>query len=237
MNLSDINTKVTELTNSDTTVGYPNANRLINLNIWNQKVFTWILDSQDSSDADDANRTGYSILSSPLQANQRDYNFGITNGITEIKTVDVSYDGVNSYKAVPIDRSELDIGLIEGETVIDTYFSKNAPAYDIKNGSVFLYPMPTATLGTVEIDVSRVAKDFTLSDLTTGTAQPGFDQNFHMAIPYGMAYEFFIANKMDTDADRMITTINDLEVRCRRQYGKKQREYPLRFEAAYEDYN
>lgn len=237
MNLSDINTKISELTKADTTIAYPNANRLININIWNQKVVTAILDSQDSSDFNDANRAGYSTLTKALVSGQRDYNFGINEGVVKVKRVDISYDGVNSYLSTPVDSSSMEVGMIDNATDIDTYFSTSAPGHDWKYNSVFLYPQPTASTGSIQVEVSRTAKDFTLSDLTTGTAQPGFDNNFHMMVAYGASYEYFISNGMIDMAAEVKNLLAEFELRLRRQYGKKEENYPLRFQSDYVDYN
>lgn len=236
MTLGNIDTKITELTKANTTA-YPVANRLINVNIWNQKVVTWILSSQDSSDFEDANRTGYSTLSASLIANQRDYRFGITDGVVAVKRVDISYDGNKSYRSTPVDSSEVDIGLIEGETDIDTRFTKQAPAHDWKYNALFIYPIPTASVGTIEVEVSRTAKDFTSGEYTTGTITPGFDENFHPVLAYGGAYEYFFANEMSQKASDAVNIINDYRQSIKVQYGKKEQSYPLTFAADYQDYN
>lgn len=237
MNLAAIDTKVSELTKADSTIAYPTANRLINYNIWNQKVVTMIIDSQDTSDFDDMNRSGYATLSTDLVANQRDYRFGVSNGVIEVKRVDVSYDGTTSYKSTPVDSTNFEQGLIEGETQIDTYYSQSSPAHDWKYNALFLYPKPTASIGSIVVEVSRTAKDIDSSTYTTGTATPGFDENFHPMIPYGMAMEYFVSNGMTEQATQMAQILSDYETRLRRQYGKKERNYPLSFQADYVDYN
>lgn len=235
MILSEIDSKVTELTQANTT-SYPNANRLINLNIWNQNVVTEILQAQDSSDFDDQNYTGYSILDSDLVANQRDYNFGISDGVVEVKRVEVTYDGITSQRAVAIDSNTLDISLEEAYTDIDTRFSKTYPAYGWKNNSLFLYPKPTETTGKVFAEVSRVAKDFELSDYTTGTATLGFDKNFHIIVPYGISKEYFLAKKRFADAQAMDQVISYHLNKLKKQYGNKNREYSLNFQPLEENY-
>jgi len=236
MNLANIDTKVTELTKTSTT-SYPTANRLINANIWNQKIVTMILESQDTSDFEDANRTGYSILSANLVAGQRDYRFGISNGVVEVKRVDVTYDGVTSNQSFPIDSAEIGIGIIEGATTIDTYYTQSNPHHDWKYNAVFLYPKPIASVGSLELEVSRTARDYTSAEYIAGTLTPGFDENFHPMVAYGISYEYFISNGMATQAESMLGVLSDYERRLRKQYGKKERNYPLRFASDYIDYN
>jgi len=235
MNLASIDKKVSELTKADT-IAYPTENRVINYNIWNQKAVTIILDSQDNSDFNDANR-GYSILTEDLVANQRDYRFGISNGVVSIKRVDISYDGEKSYRAQPIDSAQIDIGLIEGQTNIDSYFTKQTPYYDWKYNAFFLYPLPTEDVGQITVEVSRTAKDITEGEYTTGTMLPGFDENFHPFVAYGMAYEHFLANTMTEMATQTLQILSDYEFRMRRQYGKKEGGFPLRFDSQVINYN
>lgn len=236
MNLSDINTKVNRLTKADTT-DYPNANRLIDLNAWNQKVVTWILAAQDSSDFDDANHTGYSTLSTDLVSGQRDYNFGISDGVVGIKRVEISYDGVNAYLSTPIDSSEIQTPLMESYTDIDNDFSTSAPGHDWKYNSLFIYPKPTATLGKIEVEVSRTARDFTSGEFTTGTITPGFDNNFHIVLAYGMAYEYALENLTSEKATDIMNVISDYKKSIILQYGKKEQNKPLNFLSDYENYN
>lgn len=236
MNLSEIDTKVTKLTKANTT-DYPNANRLIDLNIWNQKVVTWILSSQDSSDFQDANYTGYSVLYQTLTTGRRDYEFGVSDAVVAIKRVEISYDGVTSYRSTPVDSSQINVGLQESYTDIDNQFSTTAPGHDWKYNALFIYPVPTADTGRIEVEVSRAAKDFTSAQYTTGTATPGFDLNFHPILAYGMAYEYFISNDMETKAAKMVDVINDYRASIKVQYGKKEQDFPLNLSSDYENYN
>lgn len=236
MILSEIDSKITRLTKADTT-DYPAAARLIDVNIWNQKAVTWILSSQDSSDFDDANHTGYATLNSDLVANQRDYNFGVSDSVVSIKRVDISYDEVKAYRSTPIDSSQMDIGMIEAYTEIDNLYTKTNPGHDWKYNSIFIYPLPTETLGKIEVEVSRAAKNFTSAQYTTGALTPGFDLNFHPLIAYGASFEYFIENDMSQKAGEMKGIINDYRASIKVQYGKKEQDFPLNLSADLENYN
>jgi len=119
MTLGDINTKVLALvhTNSNT---YIDANMVIDINIWYQKIVSMILESQDYTDFDDNRDTNYPIATRALVASQRDYAFGTalwtlagkeggagtatqTLLPLKIKRLDVTYDGVNYFRATPFD--------------------------------------------------------------------------------------------------------------------------------------
>lgn len=197
-----------------------------------------ILDSQDEVDFDDARYTDYPSVTVPMTTN-RDYAFGqtitntagLTYSVLKIKDVSVSYDGVNFYKAFPLDINELTVGnaptmtASTQNTTIDANFSRTAPRYDMKNNSFNIYPMAQTadvTAGAkMVIEWYRTPVEFTLAELTAGVVIPGFDPSFHMMLAYGAAYEF-CASKGLPQADRLYREYQDYEVRLRKQYSSKQ---------------
>lgn len=231
MILSDIQQKIYTETNTDST-SYPNAKMLVDLNIWQSYITAMITDSQDESDFDDINHGDYPIVTTPLSVN-RDYLIPQSEKVINIKTVNVSYDGVNWYRARPVDDGELNLSFppssaTTANSTLDNYFSVNDPRYDVKYNAVFLYPKPTQVHvdagGQIQIEWTREAKELTSSDLTTGTMTPGFDLAFQPMMAYGPAYEYFCSKKMFDSADRVKAKLDELELRLRRQYGSKQKD-------------
>jgi hypothetical protein len=192
MTLSDISAKISFLTSQDSTSGgYPNADRLISINNYYNRVVTAILQSQDDWDFDDKNNTDFPILTTSLVANQQDYS--LPSNALKIKRVEISYDGSNWYKAEPMDMGERSTD--STQTSINNFFQTTKPFYDVQYGSLFTYPVPIAnSTNGLKLWIYRQITEFTLSDLTTGTKTPGFDANFHQILAYGPAYEFAIAN-------------------------------------------
>lgn len=196
-----------------------------------------ILDSQDETDFDDQRATDYPIYTFPLSTN-RDYSLGQTYNLLKIKDLSVSYDGVKYNRATPIDLTQRDyIGNAPASdttqnATIDAYFSKNAPSYDYKFNSIFLYPLASTadvSAGAAAIiEFFRSPTEFTLSDLTTGTLSPGFDISFHMMLAYGMAFEYAQSNQHPSAAS-IYRELQTYEERLRRQYSSKQldRKYQL----------
>lgn len=246
--LGDINAKITALTNASTTE-YASSDRLIDINMWNQKIVSMILDSQDESYYDDARFTGYPKVTYPLTAN-RDYSIGQTltdtSGLTyqalKIKSLSVSYDGVNTYRATPMDLTEYDIGdapasATTANATIDANFSKAAPSYSYKNGAIWLYPMGStqdvANNGFLIAEFERSAADFTSGDLSTGTVLPGFDTTFHMMLAYGPASEWCIAKSLPQMSE-VQEGLADFEARLRRQYSSKQQDRHLTMQMDYQ---
>ena len=239
--LGDINAKITALTNASTTE-YASSDRLIDINMWNQKIVSMILDSQDESFYDDARFTGYPKVTYPLTAN-RDYSIGQTltdtGGLTysalKIKSLSVSYDGVNTYRATPMDLTEFNIGDAPASDAtananIDANFAKATPAYSYKNGAIWLYPMGSAqdvaNNGFIIAEFERSAADFTSEDLSTGTVLPGFDISFHQMLAYGPAFEW-CESKSLPQAQSIQAILQDFEMRLRKQYSSKQQDRHL----------
>lgn len=237
MTLSEISTKVTELTGASTTA-YPVANRVINANLWMGKIVSMILQSQDEADHDDANYGDYPILTTALTTN-RDYAIGVSEEVLSIKRLDVTYNGSSYNEALPIDSAEIGFGL-GNDTDTDSNFDKTNPRYDFKYGSIFLYPKAStadvASGGQLLVEWSRNNYTITAADWNTGTLKPGFDANFHGMLAYGVALDFAVANQIPTKDD-IASVLQDYEVRLKKQYGRKQRDRQYTLEADYINYN
>lgn len=236
MTLGDIATKARALTGTDSN-SYTDANLLIDINLWLQKIVGMIFDSQDESDWDDQRNSTYPIKTTPMVANQRDYRIPVSEKVLKIKDVTAYYDGVNGYRATPVDITDYQIGNTTSSstaqsTVVDANFPTTAPAYDYKFNSIWLYPLPTTSNvsagGYILIEWFRQATEFTSGELTAGTVVPGFDDTFHAMLAYGPAYEY-AESKQLPQAKQIGAVLSDYEARLRKQYSVKQgdRKYQL----------
>lgn len=226
--LADIQNKIYSLTGTDVT-SYPNANMLIDLNQWNQKVTSMILDSEDETDYDDPNNTDYPVYKVLMTVN-RDIQIPAAVRMLKIKSVSISYDGVTLYPATPYDIGEgyqpiADAANTAAQAAIDANMSRTAPKFDIKFGSIWTYPMANSTDVSngayVMFECFRQPYEFTLSDLTTGTLSPGFDASFHHMMSYGPSMEYCTAKQLP-QLKMIAATLGDYEIRLRRQYSSKQ---------------
>lgn len=230
--LGDVATKARALTHTDTG-SYTDANLLIDINLWYQKVADMILGSQDDSDWDDPRRTTYPVQTTPMIANQRDYPIPVSERMLKLKRVDISYDGSNSYRADPFDTGAFPQGIkFSNSSSVDANFDANfirqAPKYDFSYNAIWISPMPVAADvtagGFIRAEWFRSVQPFTTSDyssvITDSTVIPGFDESFHMILAYGAAYE-----KANSDllpqADRIEKDLADWETRLRVAYGRK----------------
>lgn len=241
MTLGDIATKARALTNTDTT-SYTDANLLIDINIWYQKVVSMILESVDESDFDDARRTNYPIQTTPMVASQRDYTMPVSEKVLKIKRVDLAYDGATYYRALPIDDGDPLFDMGANATITDQNFIKQAPRYDVKYNSLFIYPMPlaadAAANGLIRVEWTRQIQVFTASDyssvLTDSTVVPGFDDPFHAMLAHGAAWEYAVSRQLPQLAN-IQATLSDFEVRLRQHYGKKELDRTLELKPSYDD--
>lgn len=251
MTLSDITNKITFSTGADTNQ-FPNADRLISLNNYYNKVESIILSSQDEWDFDDTSiTTNYPIATRNLVANQQDYSFATTSwtvqgkegdsdtasqAITplELERVEITYDGTNWYKAEAFDIGQS--GLATDTTSISNNFFTTEPYYDVRSNSLWLYPIPTsAVTGGLKVWFHRPITVWTSSDLTTGTKVPGFDVLFHDYLSLGVAYDFAIS-RGKANAQQLKQELLEMEVRMKDFYGGKQQDRDLALGAAYVDY-
>lgn len=240
MTLGDIALKARTLTNTDTS-SYTDALLLIDINVWLQKVASIIFDSQDDSDFDDQRKTDYPIETTPMIAGQRDYSFGVSEKVLKYKRVDVSYDNVNFYRAEPIDDGTIPYGL-GSDTQTDQYFSRAQPRYDVKYGSIWLYPAPTASDvaagGVIRAEWERNIQPFLVSDytsvLTDSTVVPGFDDPYHPILAYGAAFEYATAKNLPQLAT-IQPQLQDWEARLRGAYGRKDLDVRIALQSAYDN--
>lgn len=227
MTIGEIATKARKLVGANTT-SWSNSDLLVDLNVSLQETADIIHDSQDESDFQDARETdNFPIITTPLTTN-RNYNFTQNDRLLKWKTLHVSYDGVNYYRATPIDSSEISSLAPSDETAheaaIDGQFSKTAPRYDLKYNSLFLYPKADSTDvangGEIMIECLKEINDFTLEELVTGTAIPGFDKPYHPILPYKMAL-LHIDGKDFANRKAIEDGANKWEAKLRRGYAKK----------------
>lgn len=241
---SDINTKITNLLGGIDTNTFQNSDRLIDLNMWNEKITGMIIDSMDETDFDDARQSNYPIFTFPLTTS-RDYLFPITLGILKIKSFSVTYDGVNYYDANPVDDTENQYGIAPASATvanqtIDANFAIPNPQYDIKYGSLWLYPIATAAQVAAGaqgiIEVFRAPVPFSLNDLNSGsTTIPGFDSTFHMMLAYGVAAEYCKGKTLPQE-NSIMQGLSDWETRLRTQYSSKQLDRRSELVPEYQNY-
>jgi hypothetical protein len=244
MNLSDINTKLSTESGADTNT-YPNTERVIDINNAGLKLQSMILDSQDEADFDDVNHGDFPILTVPLTTNQS-VSIPQSERVISIKKLSVTYNGVDFYEAKPIDSGEVD-GVLQvpstatvAMTSIDSNFSRTAPRYDWKYGSLFVYPRASTSdvvAGAAGIiEWNRDVYQFTSSELGAGALVPGIDSAFHPYLFLEPAFNWCSAKGKSDRLPSLKARMDDIEFRLRKQYGKKQRDRRMSIGAMIKNY-
>lgn len=243
MTLGEINTKTLSLLHTDST-GYTDANMLIDINIWYQKIVSMIFESQDDSDFDDQRNTNYPIVTTLMVAGQRDYAIPVTESVLKIKRVDITYDGSNYFRATPFDNGVPQWGF-GNPTQEDANMIKSAPRYDVQYNSLFVYPLAIAsdvTAGAaIRVQWQRAvvafsqANDYPAVAMSTSTTVPGIDLTWHPMLAYGAAYEYANAANLP-QLQNIKQDLLDWEARLRIAYGKKDLDTMLSLRPAYDSY-
>jgi len=225
----------------DHSTAYPIADIIRNINRWYHRVVSWILEAQDEWDFDDILNSNYPIATTNLVAEQQDYALpagaGVDNDrVLKIQRVEITYDGTNWYKAEPFDIAEKGTA-IGTSTDINKDFSQTQPYYDVRYGSIFLYPIPTAdvTAGLKIWFLRRITDIFTPSDTTQ---EPSFDEQFHRILSMGSAYDYLLGNGMTDKATLIRSEIENMKLELQRFYGRKQedRVYRVGISISKDDY-
>jgi hypothetical protein len=232
MNLNEINSRITFYTGAGTTQ-YASADRVIAINKAIDDVQTMILQSQDEWDFDDKNNSNFPILTTNLVANQQPY--ALPSDTLKVKRLEVTYDGTNWRKVHPIDVNE--IAHATDATSVKNNFSQDNPFYDLQSTQLMLYPIPDADVtGGIKIWTERTMTAFTSSDLSAGTATPGFDRQFHEMVALSVALDWAIA-KGTQNRDILKGQLSEYEQRLKQYYGDKQLDRVFSLNSAYSDSN
>lgn len=192
MQISDILTKARKLVDADST-SWTDANLLIDINIAYENIVTEILKSDRTWEFDDQNFTTSPILTTTLVADQNDYEF--STEFLNILAVDILDANGDYQRLTPIDVSQVDIPLDE------LYPDSALPfRYDVRYGSIWLYPPPAAADVTLaaglRIYAQRNADKFTSAQVTTGTKVPGFAVH-HEALAFMAAKDYANSYRKD----------------------------------------
>lgn len=193
-----------------------------------------ILDSMDDWDFDDLNNADYPIATTNLVASQQDYTF--PSGLLKVKRVEAKLDGTNWKRLERFDINQRSDAT--DTTSITNDFSTSNPFYDVESHSIKLYPIPDSNVTAgLKIWFIREPDEFTTAEVTTGTKEPGFDEPFHIMIPLGMCYDWFVAKNLNDKAAIVKGEIDDYELRLRKFYGSKQTDGPISLSPAYNNYD
>lgn len=243
MQFSDSSTKqgliedVTFITGMDTTQ-YATADRTRNINRWLMHAVGVIMRADAEWEFDDTDKTDLPTLTTTMVASQEDYELpkslttdaytlqgGATGGaILKIHRVEAR-DSAGIWKKLDqFDQREIPGALSE--------FFKNAgmPShYDVRGGSLFLKPAPSAAATTLasglRLYIAREPDAFTASDTTK---EPGFCELYHRILSYGASLDWFQKTQQSDRALEMKESIAAMEYGLKEFYGGRNRDKQAR---------
>lgn len=210
-----------------------------NINEALYEIITEIMRSIDSYDWDDVNHTGdYPIGTFALTTN-RDYTFPSSLKFLTLKRLDVTYDGVNWYRASEIDSSVMGHGLGDSNNASreDAYYDLTKPRYDPKSDGFWLYPKATQAQvdagAKARIEFTRNFDEFTSAD---GAQQPPIDRPFHDLIAILASIKWAIMKDQARAQNLNSLYLQGLD-KLKQYYGRKNTDEQLTFDAQIPSYS
>jgi len=209
--------------NVNDTVSYPISDLVRNANSWYRLVNSWIWNVTGTWEYDDSNYTNLPIATTDLVDGQDNYELPTTaQRIDRIEILDQNGDSI-LLKA--IDKSQVGYAMPEFED------EEGTPIYyDLVGRSIILYPTPATGKVTLsdglKVYFTRGIKEFATTDTST---EPGFDNNFHRILSYGMALDYSISHMMADDAsiakvNQLKSNISSLKEEVEKFYGVRHRD-------------
>lgn len=219
MTITEIFSETRDLVDADST-SYPDTTLLRRVNSAYEDVVGMLLGVDGQWQYGDSNWTDHPIATTTLVASQNDYAFSDTHLIIEqVKVKDI--EGHWSILK-PIDKMNY------SEPLSEIFNVDGLPEYYDKNeGSIWLYPAPSATYTTLtsglEVCFQRTADVFSTAQLAAGTKKPGFASPFHPILSYKAALPYALSYKKDR-VPLILNEITRIEKDMKNFYAKREKD-------------
>lgn len=222
-------------TNSST---YPIANKVRDINLALDKVYSIIFTAAGTWQFDDSNFTDYPIITTNLVSGQRDYSFvkdANGNIILDIFKVLVA-DSAGVFRTITPYN-------VQSETSIDTFTNGSNTGgiptnYDKTANGIFLDFVPNYNAtGGLKVYINREGSYFTASDTTK---MPGFAGLFHKYLAIEPAHQYAVRNGLSVAGGvlrggartGLLGQVYELEQQIMEYYAARERDIPRRMTAA-----
>jgi len=214
------------LTNTNTTT-YAAADLYASINMWYHTAVNEVLQSMDDWDF----QGEYATAS--LVASQQEYT--LPTDLIKIKRVEITYDGTNWYPVSPIDINQ--ISDPTDSTSVTNDFATSSPYYDLMDGSLFLYPVPTSNV----TDGLKIWYEKEATELSGATDEPNIPEAYQKILCYGAAKDYFekySEREGFTNKRNLIQqNYNDLLERMKEFYNTKNQDRNYVIQPGYVDYD
>lgn len=188
MTISDIVKRIYKNTKTNST-SYDAPTMLIDINVAVNRVWSLINESDNRWQIDDTNNTDLPIATTALVSGQQDYT--LSTSFTTIDRVEVTDLLGNTTELDPIDQHDI------RRMALPQYLkTPGLPVqYDKIGASVFLYPTPNySQAASLKVYYTRGPNEFSSSDVSGGSKEPGFVSLFHDLVPLWVSYDYWLIN-------------------------------------------
>ena len=204
---------------------------LLNLNNALYRVETEYMKTDAYPKYDNSNNTDFPIATGDLVASQQDYT--LPTETIKIDRIEISYDGVNFYRATLLNPTEHSVALTS--TNIASDFSTGSPAYSLNGRSIMLYPIPTiAVTGGIRVYGQRFHTAFTSANYSGATLSMGMDINWQEQVAREMSLNYLMDNDMGR-YDKMFQMVEFYYSKLANFNGSKLSDNKQALTPAYED--
>lgn len=205
LHVSDIATKARFLSNTDST-SFTNANLLISFNSHYDRIIGRILSESAGSKFKhgDVNHSAFPTYDQNLVAGTQAYRIhALATGTYPNRIEPLTILGVEVANSAgdyqPLSRITLkdinDMGVGQSEYQATNGMPRE---YEIREGSIVLYPAPSATATTLTngLRVFFLRNAEQLDDVTSTSVYPGIPSPWHDLLAWGAAYDYAVANHL-----------------------------------------
>lgn len=222
-------------TNAGTTsTSYPTAQKVVDINLALDRVWSIILQSSGVWHFDDTNHEDYPIITTNLVSGQRDYAFtSDENGnlILEIYRVMVANNSGIFYDLRQIDQNQANF---ESLSMVDGQNIQGQPSkYNKTANGIFLDAIPNYSYTDgIKIFIDREASYFTTLDTFYTTKRPGFAGIFHEYLALRPAYQYCYRKGLQR-ASALYNEMIRMEEKIEEFYSKRDKDQPQKIIPVY----
>lgn len=190
------------------------------------EVFALIFKTGGTWQFDDSNHEKYPIITTDLNASQRDYAFTTDeqgNVILDIYKVMIKNEEGVYVEIDPVDQQSANNANYNVDSLVDGRNIEGTPIrYDKTSNGIFLDPVPSYTSSAgVKVFINREASYFTTADTTK---KAGFSGLFHYLLVLIPSYKYARIHLSPSDRDRLKIDIGEMKGELVKHYGKRERD-------------
>lgn len=214
---------------NDDTTAYPLLDKTRNANRWYDRVVSLIMQADGNWEWDDINQTDLPVATTALVANQQDYGLDAAVQYKLLRVEILNSDG-DAKQLNAISQTDK-----RGTALTEYQETAGTPnEYDLVGNSIFLYPKPSyaKALG-LKLHFQRGASYFASTDTTK---EPGFNRMFHRILSFGPAYDYALANGLQSKINLYRDEIAQLEAGLIKFYSGRNRDAKIQLRLRKTDY-